>query len=44
MFFRLGCRSGNYDCGQTDAECTGGRCTEMFIRGCLRTEPSRDGG
>jgi hypothetical protein len=41
---RLGCRIGNWDCGQTDPVCTGGRCAEMFIRGCLSPEPSRDGG
>jgi hypothetical protein len=41
---RLGCRIGNWDCGRIDPVCTGGRCTEDFIQGCLRTEPSRDGG
>jgi hypothetical protein len=41
---RLGCRIGNWDCGRIDPECLGGRCTEKFIQGCLRTEPSRDGG
>jgi hypothetical protein len=42
---RLGCRLGNWDCGQWDPVCTGGRCTVMHIRGCLPgPEPSRDGG